>query len=846
MSDERVLAAVSRVPQPTTAGKLTDRRSSRRSLRSLTLTCFVSLIAVVAAFTSVGVAPASASAAASLTLHTRALPTQFSSADNEDCIKQGGLDKGETPPCDGYQVTVTNSGGLVDAGPVTVTDTLPAGLKVISAYLFWAKNRASQGSVGEELYPEFEGGKPNTLCTTETGPERVSCEFTSAAGEMEPEQRLEMDVFVTVEEGAGSAMNTASVSEAGTRAATVSEDDVISTSVPSFGPSAFLSEIAGTNGQSDLQAGDHPYNLETRIDLNTQMGVTTGNEFAPATVGSIRDVVVDLPLGVLGSAVATPRCTFAQLQSYPNSCPLETLVGHIAVEPKGEASVNADVYNMVPEHGIAAEFGYSDSLHNTHAIVAGVAPTPAGYVLRAIAHEVPQVTLTDLLASIYGDPSAKQEEVARLEGKEPRYVTLEAMFTNPSDCSGEPLKTQLYVDSWQAPGTFNADGTPDLVGPGSHGWVSLTSESPPVSGCDALRFDPEAFSVQPDTTAADSPAGLSVDLKSRQSEQPETLATPPLRDATVTLPAGLTINLSAVSGLQACSEAQIGWLGGSVTNFTPNAPTCPEASKVGTVEVDTPLLQGPLEGAVYLASQNENPFDSMLAGYIVIDDTARGIVVKLAGKIALDEATGQVTGTFDENPQLPFSDLKLRFSGGPRGKLVTPESCGTFTTTSVLTPWSAPESGPSATPSSSFAIASGVGGAACPSGGVLFTPAFTAGTTSNQAGAYSPFTLMFSRQDSEGDVSAFTFTTPPGLLANLSSVPPCEEPQAARGECSQASELGTATVHGPAQAAIRSTSAAASISPDPTTASRSGSRSSSRPLLAHSTWATYLSVRRSL
>ena len=72
------------------------------------------------------------------------------------------------------------------------------------------------------------------------------------------------------------------------------------------------------------------------------------------------------------------------------------------------------------------------------------------------------------------------------------------------------------MDSWQNPGRFNADGTPDFSDPA---WASATSEAPPVTGCNLLRFEP-SLSVQPETTAADTPTGLDVDLKVPQNEEP--------------------------------------------------------------------------------------------------------------------------------------------------------------------------------------------------------------------------------------------------------------------------------------------------------------------------------------
>ncbi len=729
-----------------------------------------------------------------LTIHSLALPTHFSSADTKECLAErfGAL------PCDSYHVTVTNSGALPAKGPIVLTDQLPAGVKVRSTPNKQVRFSLAKNQVApEEEAPEgdpVESGEG--VCHPEAEP--VSCEFF---GELQPDQRLEMKIFTTVEEHAKDAPNTVSVSEAGTPVASTEEDDVIESTPPPFGPKAFLSDITSSDGTPDTQAGDHPYELVTKIDVNTEMGLTTLNHAGPTPVGhGVRDVVVDLPLGLLGSATSTPKCTFAQLQFDPQSCALDTVVGHIAVEENQttDTSVNAPIFNMVPEHGVAAEFGFHDFVFTPHVIVASVVPTPAGYVLRATARELPDVPLSNVITTFYGDPAAKNGVGA----------TPAAMFTNSSDCSGhQPGVSTLHMDSWEHPGPFAENGTPaGEAEVALEPWASMTSseqESPPVTGCDQLRFQPEAFTVKPETTTADSPTGLSFDLKIPQTENPETFATPPLRDASVTLPPGLTVDPSAASGLRACSEAQIGWLGRvsganpGLTNFTPAAPTCPEASKIGSVEVTSPLIETTLQGSVYLATQNENPYGSLLAGYVVIDDPATGTIVKVPGELKTNPTTGQITGVFDDNPQIPFSELKIHFFGGDRGDLATPEACGTYTTTSDLEPWSAPESGPDAATTDGFAITNG-----CVSG---FTPVFSAGTVSPEAGAYSPFTLSFSRNDSEEGLGGLSVALPTGLLGKIAGVAECSEAQVAAAaassgaaeqsspSCPSSSQLGTVT-----------------------------------------------------
>ena len=741
-------------------------------------------VVVVCVVGCVGVSSAfGVEASARLGLHVLGLPSRMSGVYNEEC--EHFLPE-EEAPCDTYQVTVTNTGSRAARGPVVVSDVLPAGLSVTSnpekaVLLYWAKDPLNQHDA-EEL-PEGPPGQPIGGCTVES-PSRVSCELATSTGELRPNYRLEMDIGVVVAGGATDAPNTVVVSEEGVPVARSEEDDVIAAGAPSFGPSFFSSPLVSADGEGDTQAGDHPYGLSTRFDLNTAMELDSeSTQVEPTAVGQLRDVVVDLPVGVVGSAVATPKCTFGQLQTYPTSCPPDTIVGKVTSEPSFVGAVNSPVFNMVPKKGTAAEFGFDDLLYHTHVIVSNLVPSPQGYVLQAVAREIPDVPLTDVISSFYGVPAEHNQGGA----------SASAMFTNPSDCSGEPLQTRLFVDSWLDPASFEGDGEPtDLA---EAAWQQASSSSPPVTGCDQLRFN-ATMSAQPDTGAGDSPTGLSFELRVPQTEAPGTLGTPPLRDARVTMPVGMTVDPSSANGLEACSEAQIGWLGATaggqplanqgLTNFTAAGPSCPEASKIGSVEVATPLLEKPVVGAVYLARQDENPFGSLLAAYIVIDDPTTGTIVKVPGRLETNPETGQITGVFDENPQLPFSDFKLRFFGGSRGELATPQSCGTFTTTSDLMPWSAPDSGPDATPSSSFQVNSN-----CT---FSFSPSFQAGMENNQAAAFSPFTLTVARQDGEQHLAGVTVTTPPGLLAVLKNVVQCPEPQASQGQCGPESLIGEATV----------------------------------------------------
>ncbi len=366
-------------------------------------------------------------------------------------------------------------------------------------------------------------------------------------------------------------------------------------------------------------------------------------------------------------------------------------------------------------------------------------------------------------AAVEREERELEEEIAQSGGVKRAYFcpvqkTNRPFLTLPGSCTGQPLLSTMRVDSWQEPESY-------VVPP--------AASAPAVADCEQLDFSP-SLHVQPDTAMAGSPSGLGVDLKVPHEENVEGLAEADLKDAVVTLPAGMAVSPSAANGLGACGPQEIG-LGNADT------PSCPDASKIGSTEVLTPLLEHPLVGSVYVAQPGNNPFGSLLALYVVAEGS--GALIKLAGEVSLDPLTGQVTATFKNNPQLPFSDLKLHFFGGPRGALMTPSACGKYTTTSRLTPWS---SETPAEPLSSFEIDQGCHGP-------QFSPSFAGGTTNNQAGAFSPLSVTFSRSDQDQSLSGVTVRTPPGLLGVLKSVDRCGEPQASQGTCGAGSLIGHAT-----------------------------------------------------
>ena len=336
-----------------------------------------------------------------------------------------------------------------------------------------------------------------------------------------------------------------------------------------------------------------------------------------------------------------------------------------------------------------------------------------------------------------------------------------AFLVNPTQCTSEPVVAELAnVESWEG----------EKIEPNAKAMVG------PFTGCASLKFPP-TIAVTPEETQATTPTGYAVDLRVPQSEGAEGFGTADLKDVVVRFPEGVVLSPSAATGLVSCSEAQIG-LG------TSQPVECPNASKVGVVSVITPALTGELKGFLYLGGPpsgviRKPPFT------VYLTLTGHGVLVKIKGTVTPNAVTGQLTTVFDENPQLPFSELRLQLNGGSRAPDANPSVCGEYHAESVLTPWASPfveDATPGGFP---FAITG------C--GAPRFAPSFAASTLSNQAGGYSTFRVNFAREDPDEDLRGLSVTTPPGFSGNLSNVPLCSEPQAAEGTCPPASQIGEVT-----------------------------------------------------
>ncbi len=233
-----------------------------------------------------------------------------------------------------------------------------------------------------------------------------------------------------------------------------------------------------------------------------------------------------------------------------------------------------------------------------------------------------------------------------------------------------------------------------------------------------------------DTAKADAPAGADFDLRLPDDRNAAGLASPHLRDVKVTLPEGVSINPASADGLVACDDSQLKL--GTDLGLKAGEPSCPSASQIGTVTAWSPALDEPLTGALYLRPQSSQDPESgeMFRLALIVRSEERGLIVKLPGSARANPVTGQLTATFDNNPQLPVERIKLSLKSGPRAPLATPAACGTKTTDAELVSWA----GHDVHKTSTFDIACtpGLGG---------FAPTLTAGVVNPIGGAFSPFAL---------------------------------------------------------------------------------------------------------
>lgn len=503
--------------------------------------------------------------------------------------------------------------------------------------------------------------------------------------------------------------------------------------------------VVKEDGSAASGAGSHPYALTTGVYFNTVPGVEIPDE-------EVKDLRIELPPGLVGTPALTPRCSHPDFLD--DACTSASVVGSIKPVTRIYKEV-VPLYSLAPPSGVAAELGF----------LVGEIPM----TIQITLNPDPPYNLIVTLPNI-----VQAEEFFGAELIVDGVIGESPFLTLPRSCGGS-LVASFEADSWQEPGVWK---------------MAPATASPGLGGCDALGFRP-ALTVQPTTSLAHGPSGLDLELDAPDPGLTAATGTAQadLAEAVLTLPEGMTVNAAVAEGLGGCSRGEYE----QETLESEPGEGCPSDSKIGTATVESPLVEDPIEGSLFIAqpddpatgqSGTENPFDSLLALYLVLEEPKVGLLVKQPIEVSPNPETGRLVATVDDLPQLPFSHLGLHFRVGARSPLVTPPGCGTHSTRFVLTPSSgaSPLLGQSDFTADRNCAAAG------------FDPALSAGAVNPRAGTPSPFVLDLTRPDGDENVSAFTVTLPPGLSAEFGAVPPCPEPWVDSGECPVGSRVGSARI----------------------------------------------------
>jgi hypothetical protein len=587
-----------------------------------------------------------------------------------------------------------------------------------------------------------------------------------------------------------------------------------------FGLHDFDVTFDNQDGTPATQAGAHPFTMTTSFGVNGTPTETNGFVLDEQP----KDLLFAQVPGLAGDPTAVPRCQTTDFLSEVQlkgselvqpDCPDATAVGVIqagVATPFTVSSLWSAVYSLEPPPGVAARLGFW--VAGVPVLVEITISEEHPNRLIGAARRLPQLVEVNgaklILWGVPGDPahdSLRGHCLDQVDGGSlgncETFSGEEPFITAPRACEG-PLSTDWEGFSWQQPArpvlgstlTHDASGNP-------RGF----------SGCGKLDFTPR-ISSRATTDQAETSSGLdfSLSVEDPGITNPKGVASSDLKKAVVTLPEGVTVNPSIGEGLGACTPQELS----SETLRTGQG--CPNASKLGTVHLETPIIDQPIEGQAFLAQQDdpattspgaENPFDSLIAFYIVLRNDELGALIKLPARVEPDPVTGRLTTTVEDIPQYPFSSFEFHFREGQRAPLVSPPACGSYETKAVLTPWANPNQ--PLTTTSSFQITQGVGGGPCPTGGVPpFHPGFEAGSTNNNAGAFSPFHMRLQRADGEQDMTKFSSILPPGMLGSLKGVGKCAEAaiEAAKAKSGRQEQAGPSC---PASSQIGRTLAGAGV-----------------------------------
>jgi hypothetical protein len=553
------------------------------------------------------------------------------------------------------------------------------------------------------------------------------------------------------------------------------------------GATCTATSTEGNHSEIFTQAAGHPPQGVTDFTIRHHV-IQTVPFTAEAPEGNVKNIRTDVGPGESTNPEAVTKCSVANFTgtaiepapglhafTAPN-CPgseIGTNIVHVVLEPVTGVFKNyvleGKMYNLEQPEGMASYFGIALSLEP-------VLGAPGAYVHTFLEGHI------EWGAEAAGTGKADYHDVYEIKNVTPGLISSRITFkgnigtggflTLPSSCTGTgpQTTTTLHVESYEG-------GSAESKFSGPLGTEGCKGES----GLLIPPFAPVFSPLGAETTQHDQPDGITTELTLPHDPSPAGIDSSQLRTAVVTLPEGLTLNPSAANGLKACTPAQIG-IG------TRNAVTCPAESKVGEVTLTVPDLPAgePLTGSLYLGGPESGPVTGPpYTMYIDAESARYGVSVRLKGSVVPNETTGRLTATFAENPEQPFSNVKLTFNGGPKAPLANPLTCGTGSTETSFSPYTGQPAVLSAGPFTTTG---------CPSPLPFSLSQSTANLAPGNAGANTSFAFNLARADGQQYLEKVKTVLPAGLVGKIAGVPLCGEPQAATGECPVASQIGVATV----------------------------------------------------
>ncbi len=525
------------------------------------------------------------------------------------------------------------------------------------------------------------------------------------------------------------------------------------------------------------QAAGHPPWGLTGFELTNSGAAPNGS--------ALKRLRVNVPPGLAADPQALAVCSRADFEA--NKCSAAAKAGFVELKAYVELPIapttltlKGNVYNLPQEPGLPLLFGID--VEGVKPLVNDVHLLLEGHV--SYAHE-------DALAA-RGVPSGDFHEWFEINNI-PTEVAVEPLGLPLGKAPLKTVESKLFFNGHAGKeGKENFLTMPSSCSAPSTSYLELETyppvekeslpTTPPVSvgGCEnpALPFQPTA-TITPDTSQYESPDGITTDVHVPQFEKSTQLNTADINDAHVVLPEGLTLNPSAVNGLDACTQGQL--------HRGSSAPVeCPAASKIGTVNIETDLPPGSLAGNVYLGREDGSLITGLPHPFLIFIDaeSVYDVSVRLEGQVTPNATTGRLEVSFLGNPQLPFSDLTLTLNGGPRATLANPLSCDPASTSFSFSAYTGASFGGS-TP---FAVSG------CPAS-VPFALSQATATSSPNAGAYTNYTFNLARGDGNQYLGKISTVLPAGLVGEIPKVTLCGEPQAQADECPAASQIGTATAY---------------------------------------------------